>query len=122
MLFPRLEWIRSVLLVLAVVAVSPPAIALTMSEEIDQLLSIIATSPCAFIRNGAAYDGAQAAEHIRKKYEHYRSDIRSTEDFIALAATRSALSGRPYAVQCDADVMPAADWLTKELAALRRRS
>ena len=92
-----------------------------MSEEIDRLLSIIATSPCAFIRNGAAYDGAQAAEHIKDKYEYYRKEIRSTEDFIAMAATRSALSGRPYLVQCDTNVMPAADWLKRELASLRSK-
>ena len=84
--------------------------------------SFIAGSPCAFIRNGVAYDGAQAMGHIRDKYEHYREDIRSAEDFIALAATKSAMSGKPYLVRCDGATEPAADWIARELAAFRQRS
>lgn len=101
--------------------VSPPAVALSMSEEIADLIDIIAASRCAFIRNGVAYDGAQAADHVKDKYEYYRSDIHSAEDFIALAATKSVVSGRPYAVQCGDTIEPAAEWLTRELANLRRK-
>ena len=92
-----------------------------MDEEIDHLLDFVAASPCAFIRNGVTYAGAQAADHIKDKYDYYRDDIHSAEDFIALAATKSAMSGRPYLVQCDATTMPAADWLTKELSAFRQQ-
>lgn len=115
----------SVVLAAGISALCPgpsPAMALSISEEIDHLLSVVAASPCAFIRNGIAYGGAQAADHIKDKYEHYRSDVRSTEDFIAIAATRSVLSGRPYLVQCDAGTVPAAEWLKMELARLRGRS
>src|SRR5687768_3166183 len=69
-----------------------PTLAASPEAEIDHLLTFIAGSPCAFIRNGVAYDGAQAMGHIRDKYEHYREDIRSAEDFIALAASKSARS------------------------------
>jgi hypothetical protein len=100
---------------------SPPSMAAGMGEEIDHLLGFVAASPCAFMRNGVAYAGAQAAGHIKDKYEHYRSDIHSAEDFIALAASKSMMSGRPYLVQCDAATMPAADWLAKELAAFRQQ-
>jgi hypothetical protein len=100
----------------------PPALAAAPEAEIDHLLNFIAGSPCAFIRNGVGYDGAQAVDHIKEKYEHYRDDIRSAEDFIALAASKSAMSGKPYLVQCDAAEMPAAEWLMHELSAFRQRS
>ena len=100
----------------------PPTLAASPEAEIDHLLEFIAASPCAFIRNGVAYDGAQAVDHIKDKHEHYREEIHSAEDFIALAATRSAMSGKPYLVQCDGAEMPAADWLTQELSAFRQRS
>ena len=85
-------------------------------------MDFIAASPCAFIRNGVAYDGAQAADHIKDKYDYYRDDIRSAEDFIALAASKSAMSGKPYLVKCDGATEPAADWINRELAAFRQRS
>jgi hypothetical protein len=100
----------------------PPTLAASPEAEIDHLLTFIAGSPCTFIRNSVAYDGAQAADHIKDKYEHYREDIRSAEDFIALAASKSAMSGKPYLVQCDAAEIPAAEWLTQELSAFRQRS
>ena len=110
-------------LALAVVILcAAPAQAASLEAEIDHLLNFIAGSPCAFIRNGVAYDGAQAVDHIKDKYEHYREEIRSAEDFIALAASKSAMSGKPYLVQCDAAEMPAAEWLTQELSAFRQRS
>jgi hypothetical protein len=99
---------------------APPALAASPEAEIDHLLTFIAASPCAFIRNGVAHDGAEAVDHIKDKYDYYRKDIHSAEDFIALAATKSALSGKPYLVECDGATEPAADWITRELAAFRR--
>jgi hypothetical protein len=84
----------------ALVFCAPPsALAAGPEAEIDHLLNFIAASPCAFIRNGVAYDGAQAVDHIKGKYDHYRSDIQSAEDFVALAATKSAINGKPYLVE-----------------------
>jgi uncharacterized protein DUF5329 len=114
--------IRPILLALAFAILSPAAKAFTLSEEIDHLIDVIATSPCAFIRNGVTYGGEQAAGHVKDKYEYFRDRIHSTEDFIALAATRSELTGRPYLVQCGTTTMPAADWLRRELANLRQHS
>jgi hypothetical protein len=98
------------------------AMATDTREEIDHLLSFIAASPCTFIRNGVAYDGARAVDHIKDKYEHYREDVHSAEDFIALAASRSTLSGRPYLVTCGGVTEPAADWIARELGAFRQRA
>ena len=111
---------RLIRFALAFAAFSPAAMALTLSDEIDHLLVAIATSPCAFIRNGVTYSGEQAADHVKDKYEYFRDKIHSAEDFIALAATRSELTGRPYLVQCGTTTMPAADWLRQELANLRQ--
>ena len=100
----------------------PPALAAGMDAEIGHLLNFIEDSPCIFIRNGDPYDGAQAASHIKDKYDYYRKDIHSAEDFIALAATKSAMSGKPYLVTCGQTTEPAADWITRELDAFRQRS
>ncbi|HET6620603.1 MAG TPA: DUF5329 domain-containing protein [Dongiaceae bacterium] len=114
--------LRSALaLFVAALVLAAPAFAHNMTEEIDHLLGFIAASPCAFIRNGVEYDGAQALAHIKDKYDYYKSDIHSAEDFIRLAATRSMASGRPYQVRCDAVTTPAAEWLNKELATFRDR-
>lgn len=108
--------------VIAALTLCAPALAASPEAEIDHLLGFIAASPCSFIRNGVAYDGAEAVAHIKEKYDHYRDDIDSAEDFIALAATKSALSGRPYLVTCSGKTEPAADWIARELDGYRRNS
>jgi Family of unknown function (DUF5329) len=37
--------------------------------------------------------------YIKKKYDYFKTQIHTAEDFIALAATKSELSGRPYLVR-----------------------
>lgn len=93
-----------------------------MQSEIDHLLQYIETSGCTFNRNGTVHDGQQAVEHIRKKYAHTKRRIKSTEDFIRYAATKSSISGQPYQVTCDGVEMPTAEWLTGELARFREKN
>lgn len=98
---------------------------MTLVQQIDHLIDFIQESPCVFIRNGTEYDGKAAADHVRQKYEYYRdrNRIRSVEDFINLAATKSALSGKPYQIRCPGQqVAPAADWLRGELQGLRAKT
>ena len=95
----RLKSTLAALVLASILLPSSPSMAAGLGEEIDHLLRFVAASPCAFIRNGVTYAGAQAADHIRDEYDYYRNDIHSAEDFIALAATKSAMSGRPYLVQ-----------------------
>ena len=92
-----------------------------MQSEIDHLFRTIETSGCTFNRNGNIYDGQEAGEHIRKKYAHAKRRIKSTEDFIRYAATKSSMSGRPYQVTCDGIEMPTAEWLTEELVRFREK-
>jgi hypothetical protein len=105
--------------IVAALTLCAPALAASPEAEIDHLLGFIAASPCSFIRNGVAHDGAGAVAHIQDKYDYYRDHIQSAEDFIAFAATRSALSGKPYLVTCGATTEPAADWIARELGAYR---
>ena len=113
---------KALVLAALVACAPPPTLAASPEAEIDHLLDFIGASPCTFIRNDVAYDGAQAVDHIKDKYDHYRDDIHSAEDFIALAASKSAMSGKPYLVTCDGTTEPAADWITRELNAFRQRS
>lgn len=92
---------------------------------INHLFKYIRESNCTFIRNNKEYDVKAAAEHIRKKYDHFKSEIHTSEDFIELCATKSLISGRPYLVKCrDGVVILCAEWLEKEVIknreALRR--
>ena len=98
---------------------------MTLVQQIEHLIDFIRQSPCAFIRNGKDYDGAAAADHVQQKYEYYRDRrrIRTVDDFIDLAATKSALSGKPYQIRCPGQpVAPAADWLRAELQAYRAKT
>lgn len=51
-------------------------------------------------RNGSKHDAQEAVEHLQKKYNYYRNDIQTTEDFIERSANRSPLSGRAYKLLC----------------------
>ena len=72
-------------------------------------------------RNGSRHDAQEAVEHIQKKYDYNRDDIKTTEDFIEWSASRSSLSGRAYKVHCPGEeVRPTADWLKEELKRYRK--
>lgn len=90
--------------------------------ETSHLLNFVKDTPCKIIRNGKAYDGNGAVTHIRKKYDYFKDDIETTEQFIELAATKSTLSGKYYTVVCgDAQPVRTKDWLLEELRNYRQR-
>ena len=92
-----------------------------MGTEINHLLEYIDASDCTFIRNGKAHDGKEAGAHIRRKYGHIKNRVKTTEDFIQYAATKSSMSGQSYQVICSGKKMATAEWLTKELERFRNR-
>lgn len=95
----------------------PPA----QKPEVEYLLGLVKNSPCKFERNGKLYDGGKAYGHIRKKYDHFRDEITSTETFIEYAATKSMISGNYYYIVCPgAEPEKTADWLLRELAKYRQ--
>jgi len=66
------------------------------ANEIRGLLEFIETSDCTFIRNGTEYAGPRARAHLEQKLNYLESKnrVKSAEDFIDLAATKSSMSGR----------------------------
>jgi hypothetical protein len=91
------------------------------AAEVKHLIAYLAGSDCRMVRNGKAYSGWDGAKHVQRKYDHFRDEIHSTEEFIALAASKSLRSGKPYKVRCPGqDPIPSAAWLERELKAFRK--
>jgi hypothetical protein len=107
-------WLGTIIIVLSA-ALGSQALAGVSEQtqsEIDYLLDYVAQANCVFIRNGKEYDAERAVKHMRKKYEHFQDEIVTVDDFIALAATKSLLSGKPYWVRLvDGTELKSADWL-----------
>jgi hypothetical protein len=98
------------------VSAAPPA---SVQVEVEFLLTSIRDSGCMFFRNGTWHEGKAAEAHLRDKFEYLvlRGRIASTEDFIEGAASRSSLSGLPYAVKCaGSEAVPSERWLRDRLA------
>lgn len=93
--------------------------------EINSLLERLQVSGCQFNRNGTWYTAAEAKAHLLDKLEYVekRVALKSTEQFIDLAASKSSMSGKPYQVRCG-NTAPVESklWLTKELKAMRSGS
>ena len=70
-------------------------------NEIDFLLSHIKQSDCIFNRNGIDYKGNKVISHIKTKYKYFKDEIKTTEEFITLSATKSEMSGKKYTVRCN---------------------
>jgi hypothetical protein len=100
----------------------PPGVPTPAVAEINFLLATVGASGCDFFRNGNWHDAQQAQAHLSKKYQWLvaRNRVRSAEDFIELAATRSSLSGQAYLVRC-AGVAPVSShsWLAEQLRRYR---
>jgi hypothetical protein len=98
---------------------APPAV----RAEIEALLVRLQAPGCQFYRNGAWHSGAEAQAHLRRKLEYLEGKnlVKTTEDFINLAASASSMSGEPYLVRCGA--LPSIEskaWLQQQLGEMRR--
>lgn len=118
---------KKVLFTLLIMAILCPssflmAIDSADEEEIAHLLEYIQTSDCMFIRNGKAYNVEKGLEHVKKKYEYFKTKIKTAEDFIRYSATKSELSEKMYYVQLpDGSKVFLKNWLLKELARFRAK-
>lgn len=111
--------LASLLLSGAAVAGPTPA---PVRAEIDALLARLESSGCRFGRNQEWYAGADARAHLLRKLEYVEKvgTIRSAEQFIDVAATKSSVSGAPYQVQCgNAAAVSSASWLLAQLDGVR---
>jgi len=88
--------------------------------EVAHLIAYLENSDCNMVRNTKTYSGEEGGKHVRRKYEYFRDDISSTEEFVELSATKSTMSGKPYVVHCPGEPpRNSADWLLEELDAYR---
>src|SRR5438105_10974920 len=119
--------IRCTRLAVALIFLSMSAGRLNAAESLDDsikfLLDHVAKSDATFIRNGQKHTPQEAANHIKAKYEHFKSEIRTPEDFIRLSASKSLLTGQPYLVRTvDGKQMQLDAWLRTALKAHRGES
>ena len=88
----------------------------SLEQAINYLLDYVAKSDATFIRNGQTYTPQEALNHIKAKYEHFKSEIKTPEDFIRLSASKSLLTGQPYRVRAsDGKETRLDQWLTQAL-------
>lgn len=90
--------------------------------EIEVLLARLQSSGCQFQRNGSWYSASAARDHLLRKLEYIerRNTLRSTEQFIKLAASKSSSSGKPYQVKCGTEAaVESQQWLNNQLASMR---
>ena len=89
-------------------------------HEVRHLLEYLRASDCVMERNGERHPAEDAYAHVKMKYEHFRDEIETSEEFIEYAATKSTMSGKYYQVICPGDP-PARtrDWLLDELRRYR---
>jgi hypothetical protein len=88
--------------------------------EITHLLNYVKHTKCKYVRNGTPYNGQEAVEHIQNKYDYFKKEIVSAEDFIRLSATKSTMSGKMYIIKCPGSPdMQSRKWLLEELKRYR---
>ena len=92
------------------------AAAESLDDSIKFLLDYVAKSDATFIRNGQTHTPQEAVNHIKTKYEHFKSEIKTPEDFIRLSASKSLLTGQAYLVRTpDGKETQLDEWLTQAL-------
>ncbi|WP_167364850.1 DUF5329 domain-containing protein [Pseudomonas delhiensis] len=89
--------------------------------EITLLLDFVEHSPCSFLRNGKQYPASEARAHLQSKLDYLlkKNMVKSAEDFIEFAGSKSSLSGRPYEVNCANRTQTSEAWLQAELERIR---
>jgi hypothetical protein len=92
----------------------------SLEQTIAYLIDYVGKSNATFIRNGISHTPTEAVAHIKAKYEHFKNEIKTPEDFIRLCASKSLQAGKPYLVRTpDGKEMHLDAWLTEALKAHR---
>ncbi|CAB1062243.1 hypothetical protein D1BOALGB6SA_7019 [Olavius sp. associated proteobacterium Delta 1] len=93
-----------------------------LTAAIKYLLTFVENSDCTFIRNDKPHTAKEAAAHMQRKYEHFKDEIKTPEDFIRLSASKSLISGKPYMVKTKAGQhMKSETWLREALESYRQK-
>lgn len=102
---------------------APPTAALSQTGQIERLLGAIAALDGArFLRNGKDYSPADAAAHLRRKWQSARRSAADDDaaHFIDALASTSSVSGLPYRIRfADGRETTVRELLRDELARLQ---
>lgn len=95
----------------------------TEKDKINYLLNKVENLDQAkFWRNGSYYKASKAVSHMKLKWRRQSGDIKTAEDFIRLAATKSSFSNRYYRIKFkDGTEKRNCDYLREELKKLNQR-
>ena len=86
-------------------------------EKISYLLDAVGSSGLIFSRNGRNYSATEAKNHLQEKANFMGLKIRTADDFIRMAGSRSWISGQPYLVHLPGGREESAEiWLRTQLA------
>ena len=87
----------------------------TLIERVAKMGSI------KFLRNGGEHSGVDAAKHLHSKFDQFKARIVTAEDFIALCATRSEMTGERYRIRSADGVLHNSDeFMKQELKRVRQ--
>jgi hypothetical protein len=96
------------------------ASALTEDQKIEKLIQTVGdVKDAVFIRNGTEHTPAQAAQHMRNKWERAKDQVKTAEEFIDKLASKSSTSGKPYLIRFkDGRELESGTFLREELKKL----
>lgn len=96
--------------------------ALSEADKIEALIASLKQLVGAeFIRNGQEHTLDEAIAHMRSKWEWKKSDIKTADDFIRIAASKSSTSGQSYIIRMpDGTEMKTEDWFKKQLVLMEK--
>ena len=120
------HWQLLLLALILMVVIVPRSVAGQQTGDLDtvvqHLITYVKESDVTFKRNTTHYDGSEAAQHINRKYQHFKDDIDTPEKFIELCATGSLVTGKPYFINTkQGEQLPSGEWLNTELQTYRLR-
>lgn len=94
---------KSLAFVLLSLLFTSSTVAAKPANEKDKIESLISTvesmKDVVFIRNGSEYGPKEAAALMRHKWKQQEKKIKTAQDFIRFAATKSEHSGKPYLIR-----------------------
>jgi len=119
----RRIWIIISLVVFLIIGIRCAVIAEELEAVIRYLLRYVKNSELIFIRNNREHTAHEAEDHMRRKYQHFKEQIKTPEDFIQFAGTKSLLSGSPYRVRLkNGTTMLCQKWLEVALEEYRKKN
>jgi hypothetical protein len=91
--------------------------AVSERDKIEQLIDHVgALQGAVFIRNGEEHPPAEAAEHLRRKWESAGGEIATADDFIEKLASKSSVSGEEYKLRLqDGTELSSGEYLREQL-------